>query len=266
LTDEPIGSADRPALEDRRPLARAVAAADAGLGGLSGGLLRLEDAALLAWLLIGVPVGRSLTGAGSSGAQALPGSDPVGGLLVLGAVFLAIAVVATRSPGDPALGFDDIATARSYAPLPFLLSLAIVSDTALERLGLETGALVGIIFLVTMGSYVLWNHLPNLPRTVRRLMILPFIFVAGTVFAGMVTDMSGLFDYRALLGDPSATPEAFAGLLGLDVLFSGLFYLAFVFAPRMVAEAEGSWLAWLVRYAVFVGATIVSVTFLGAAG
>jgi hypothetical protein len=97
-------------------------------------------------------------------------------------------------------------------------------------------------------------------------MILPFIFVAGTVFAGMVTDLSGLFDYRALLGDPGATPAAFAGLLALDVLFSGFFYLAFVFAPRMVAEAEGSWLAWLVRYAVFVGATIVSVTFLGAGG
>ena len=195
-----------------------------------------------------------------------PGPTRSGGSSVLGAVFLAIVVVATRSPGDPALGFEDIATPRSYAPLPFLLSLAIVSDSALERLGLPTGALVGIIFLVTMGSYVAWNHLPNLPRTVRRLMILPFIFVAGTVFAGMVTDMTGLFDYRGLIGDPSATPAAFAGLLGLDVLFSGFFYLAFVLAPRMVAEAEGTWRAWFVRYLVFLGATIVSVTFLGAGG
>jgi len=49
------------------------------------------------------------------------------------------------------------------------------------------------------------------------------------------------------------------------VLFSGFFYLAVVFAPRMVAEAEGSWRAWLVRYLVFLAATIVSVTFVGAA-
>jgi hypothetical protein len=42
------------------------------------------------------------------------------------------------------------------------------------------------------------------------------------------------------------------------------FYLAFIFAPRMVAEAEGSWLAWLARYALFLLVTIVSVTFLGA--
>ncbi|MGZ8502373.1 MAG: hypothetical protein ACXWW6_05915 [Candidatus Limnocylindrales bacterium] len=114
-----------------------------------------------------------------------------------------------------------------------------------------------------MVSYVAYPHLPNLPRTVRRLRILPFILIAGTVFGGMVGDMSDLFDLRGLLGDPAATPGAFAGLLGLDVLFSGFFYLAFVFAPRMVAEAEGSWRAWLARYLLFLGATIVSVTFLG---
>jgi hypothetical protein len=31
----------------------------------------------------------------------------------------------------------------------------------------------------------------------------------------------------------------------------------------MVAEAEGSWRAWLVRYLLFLGATMVSVSFLG---
>jgi hypothetical protein len=115
-------------------------------------------------------------------------------------------------------------------------------------------------------SYVAYPHLPNLPRTVRRLMILPFLFIAGTVFGGMVAQMPDLFDFRGLLGDPSATPTAFLGLLGLDILFSGFFYLAFVFAPRMVAEAEGTWRAWFVRYVVFLAATIVGVTFLGAGG
>lgn len=244
---------------------RLVGDIDRTLAAVSGGFLRVEDAVLLGWLVLGAPLGRLL--AGSSGANA---GDPLGserdvlsGLVWLVATLLAIAVVATRSPGDPAMGFEDIATPRSYAPLPFLLSLAIVSHSAIGRLGLETDVLTAVVFIVTMVSFVAYPHLPNLPRTVRRLMILPFILIAGSIFGGMVADVSDLFDLRALLADPGATPGAFAALLGLEVLFSGFFYLAFVFAPRMVAEAEGSGRAWLVRYLLFLGATIVSVTFLG---
>jgi hypothetical protein len=248
-----------------RGIARAVATADAGLAGLTGGLLRLEDVVLLAWLVLGIPVSRAIAG-GSNGDPLATDSDPLSGILWLLATFLAIAVVATRSPGDPVIGFEDMSTPRSYAPLPFLVSLAIVSETALGRLGVESDALIGIVFIVTMVSYVAYPHLPNLPRAVRRLMILPFILIAGGVFGGLVLDQTDLFDFRALLGDPSVSPSAFAALLGLDVLFSGIFYLAFIFAPRMVAEAEGSWRAWFVRYLVFLGATIVGVTFFGAAG
>ncbi len=245
------------------PLARAVAGIDAALGGLGGGVLRLEDAALVGWLVLGIPVERFL--AGPNAGDPL-GSEPdmLSGLLWLAATVLAIAVVATRSPGDPVIGFEDVSTPRSYAPLPFLLSLSIVAHTALTRLGFEGEALTGIIFIVTMVSYVAYAHLPNLPRAVRRLMILPFILVAASVFGGMVSDMADLFDFRGLIGDPTAGPQAYLGLLGLQVLFSGFFYLAFILAPRMVAEAEGTWRAWFVRYAVFLVATIVGVTFLGA--
>ena len=260
-TGESVGADAEPA---PHPIARVVGSIDAGLAGASGGLLRLEDAALLGWMVVGVPIGRALGLV--SGDPLSGGSAPVTGILLLTAVFLAISVVATRSPGDPVLGFDSISTPRSYAPMPFLLSLMMVSDMGLEALGLESGALIGVIFVVTMGSYVLYPHLPSLPRTLRRLMILPFIFVAGTVFSGIVGDLSALFDYRALLGDPNVTPSAFLGLFGFEVLLSGIFYLAFILAPRMVAEAEGTWRAWLVRYALWIAATIVSVTFLGAGG
>ncbi len=260
---EPVQSSSAPT-----GIRRLVGDADRTLAAVSGGFLRLEDAALFGWLVLGLPISRWL--AGSSGPNA---GDPLGaepdaltGLIWLAATVLAIVVVATRSPGDPVIGFEDMSTPRSYAPLPFLVALSLVGHTALGRLGVEFEPLIGIIFIVTMVSYVAFPHLPNLPRTVRRLLILPFILIAGTVFGGMVADLSDLFDLRGLLSDPAATPGAFAGLLGLEVLFSGIFYLAFVFAPRMVAEAEGSWRAWLVRYLVFLGATIVSVTFLGGGG
>jgi hypothetical protein len=246
------------------PVARAVAGADTALGGLSNGVLRLEDAALVTWLLVGPPLARLLGGSSTSPTALGGDQDPVTGLIYVVATVLAVAVIATRSPGDPVLGFEGISTARSYAPFPFLLSLAIVGQTGLDRLGIASDAVIGIVFLITMACYVAWPHLPSLPRTTRRLMILPFILVAGTVFGGMIADLSSLFDYRALLGDPNASPSAFLGLLGLQVLFSVFFYLAFIFAPRMVAEAEGSWLAWLARYALFLLVTIVSVTFLGA--
>lgn len=255
----PVGSA--PAVE-RGPVARAVATADAALDGWTSGLFRIEDVALIGWLLLGPVLGRIVSG--SSGGGALSSDrDTLSGLVWIGATVLAVIVVATRSPGDPALGFEGGMTPRSYAPLPFLLSLSIVGQTGLDRLGVQSDAVIGVVFLVTIVCYVAYPHLPTLPRTTRRLLIVPFILIAGTVFGGMVADMAGLFDYRALLGDPTTTPSAYLGLLGLDVLFSAIFYLAFVFAPRMVAEAEGSWRAWLARYALFLGATIVSVSFLG---
>ncbi len=250
------------------PVAQAVAAADAALGGWTGGLFRLEDLALTAWLLLAPALGRIGSGGsfgGSTGGGPLSSDrDLLSGVVWIAATILAVIVVATRSPGDPALGFEGALTPRSYAPLPFLLSLSIVGQTGLDRLGLPSDGVIGVIFLVTMVCYVAYPHLPTLPRTTRRLLIVPFILIAGTVFGGMVADVSSLFDYRALLGDPTTSPSAYLGLLGLDVLFSAFFYLAFVFAPRMVAEAEGSWTAWLARYALFLGATIVSVSFLGA--
>ena len=237
-------------------LARIVALADLRLGGLSNGALRVEDGLLVGWLLVGAPIGRLIGGPATG--------DGLSGSIWVGSVVLAVVVVATRSPGDPSIGFDGPMTPRSYAPLPFLLSLSIVANQGMERLGLERDWVVGVVFLVTMASYLLSPHLPSLPRTIRRLLIVPFLLIAGTVFGGMVSDMAGLFDFRPLLGDPGTTPSAFLGLLGLEVLFSGFFYLAFVFAPRMVAEAEGSWPIWFVRYGAFLGATIASVTFLGA--
>lgn len=244
-----------------------VHVADASLGRLTGGALRLEDVALLGWLGLGAPLTRLLSGSGANAGDPL-GTEPdaLSGLIWLVAVVLAIAVVATRSPGDPVIGFDDMSTPRSYAPMPFLLSISIISRTAMGRLGIETEVLTGVVFIVTMGAYVAYARLPNLPRVLRRLMILPFILIAGTVFGGMVADMSAVFDLRELLSDPAATPGAFAAVLGLEVLFSGFFYLAFVFAPRMLAEAEGTWRSWLARYLLFLVVTIVSVTFLGGGG
>ena len=258
---EPGPAAQTPAAAQRGPVARAVATADAALGGWTSGLFRIEDVALTAWLLLGPALGRIVSG--SSGGPLSSDRDSLSGVVWISATVLAVVVVATRSPGDPALGFDGAMTPRSYAPLPFLLSLSIVGQTGLDRLGLPSDGVIGVIFLITIVCYVAYPHLPTLPRTTRRLLIVPFILIAGTVFGGMVADMADLFDYRVLLGDPTTTPSAYLGLLGLDVLFSAFFYLAFVFAPRMVAEAEGSWKAWLARYALFLGATIVSFSFLG---
>ncbi len=241
-----------------------MAAADGRLGGVSGGVLRIEDVVVIGWLLVGLPLVRAATGSGTAAdAPLATDHDVLSGLLWIGAVLLAIVVVATRSPGDPAIGFEDLSTPRSYAPLPFLFSLSLVSDTAMRRLGGDSGLLVALIFIVTMAAYVLWARLPDLPRSIRRLMILPIVLIASDIFGSMIAGASDLFDYRALLGDPAATPGSFSALLGFGVLFSGFFFVAFIFAPRMIAEAEGTWRSWVARYGLFLAATIVSVSFLG---
>ena len=144
---------------------RLVGDADRTLAAVSGGFLRLEDAALFGWLLLGLPLSRWLAGSSGPNAGDPLGSEPdtLTGLIWLAATILAIVVIATRSPGDPVIGFEDMSTPRSYAPLPFLVSLAIVSHTAFARLGFEFEALVGVIFIVTMVSYVAYPTCPACP-------------------------------------------------------------------------------------------------------
>ncbi|MGZ8502372.1 MAG: hypothetical protein ACXWW6_05910 [Candidatus Limnocylindrales bacterium] len=91
---------------------RLVANLDRTLGAVSGGFLRLEDAALLGWLVLGLPLSRWLTSSNGANAGDPLGSerDVLSGLIWLAATLLAIAVVATRSPGDPVIGFEDMST------------------------------------------------------------------------------------------------------------------------------------------------------------
>ena len=55
-------------------------------------------------------------------------------------------------------------------------------------------------------------------------------------------------------------------MLGLAVLASAPFYAVLVFAPRMLADREGTVVAWLARYAVFLVGSIVGVEWLATLG
>ena len=93
----------------------------------------------------------------------------------------------------------------------------------------------------------------------------PFIFATGGIFWSVVDQVVG--GAGASSGATSG-PTAGASLqeialeLGIFGVFSGIYYLMLIYAPRQVAEPEGGLLTWLVRFGLFLASVVVGVAWL----
>ncbi len=82
----------------------------------------------------------------------------------------------------------------------------------------------------------------------------PFVLVSGGLFSAFLAGLASLFDI-GLLADSAGQPGALAPTLltaAIALVGAAIFYVMLVFAPRQVAEAEGSGRTWIVRFGVFV--------------
>ena len=223
--------------------------------------VRAEDVALAAWLIFGGPLVAGL-GLDTSLDGLLGDGGPVLGLACLVAIVGAVACAFTRTSDAPA-GEGGGMLARSAGALgPFVGGLGLVGAGATTNLGLGDGGLaIGIV----AGMIAAFAPGPPISTAWRRALVMPFVLVTGSVFDSTVAQFGGSFALTGALGHGLADDLRTIGLsLGLTALLSSVFYAMLVYAPRQVAEREGGGFEWLVRFGLFVVATVVGAGWLRA--
>jgi len=251
-----------------RPVAGSSAATSSRAQATAGrwtGLLReawrLEDVLLAAWVLAQPIIVRS-QGRAVSGGFPVSGSDPLLGLAYLGAAALAIVCLVTRPSGAEARAVRDPSEWILVGPLGAGLAFTCAIGTDLLFGAPGAGILIG--FGAVVAGAFLPGILPPVPVVVRRALVVPFVLLTASTFNVFVAGLAGLFDVRSLfVGGLWTGLQALPVLVLVAMLFTGIYYLMLVVAPRELAEREGNALHWVVRYGLFLVAELLAATFLG---
>jgi hypothetical protein len=200
--------------------------------------------------------------ASGGGLDLLDGRDPLLGLVALGAVAGALVCLATRA-ADPAGGAAAPADRGTIGPLTGGLLLATVIGC--QNLFGNGDAGFGLALVAVLVASLLPGALPAIPIPYRRVLVTPYVLLSASLFNGLMGQISGLFDVHTVLDQGlAATLQVLPPVLGVMLAFCGVYYLMLVYAPRQLAVADGGMVAWLVRFAVFLAAEIVTVSWLAA--
>ena len=220
--------------------------------------LRIEDALLFGWLvLVGPLLEPALVGASASGAP-----DTFTGLLDLVALLAFVACLAARSQAGVVSGLVGRGDLL-YAVGPLFAAFAFTLDETSQNLGLEgTFDLVPIAAAIAVAILVR-RFVPPLSTVQRRTLVMPFIIATSRFYGEIVSGLTDIFDVRELaaaLGSPAESGRI-AFLVAVAVTAILIFYVMLVFAPRQVADREGSPRTWTVRFVVFLLGLILGQTF-----
>lgn len=223
------------------------------------GRLRVEDVLLFAWLVL-----RPLVVPEHPSGAALPGFDPLGGVLDLVALCGAAASLVARRADSTHTGLirdDDVA----YTVGPLFGAVAFAVADCANRLGLSGGASAIPLVLPIVAGVVARLRLPPTTAPTRRALVTPFILATSGFFGDFLAGLTQIFDLRYLAASlgGSQLPEALF-VLGIGTVAIAIFYLMLVFAPRQIAEREGTGGSWAIRFVVFLvglslGTTLASI-------
>jgi hypothetical protein len=221
--------------------------------------VRLEDILLAVWLVVIVPLF-----AAPAGSAAATGPDPILGLLdVIGLLGFA-ACLGARSQADVVSGLmarGDIL----YAVGPLFGALAFTIDDIGSRLALPDNLAPLPLVLAAIAAIVARLRLPPLTAGQRRALVTPFILVTSRFFGDFLGGLTPLFDLRRLVA-AMTEPGGVAGTLFVALIATlgvAVFYAMLVFAPRQIAEREGSGPSWVVRFLLFVVSMALGQTIAG---
>lgn len=219
--------------------------------------IRFEDLLLAAWLVLAEPL---LTPADPVAAAA---PSVLEGLLGLaGLAGFAICIGARSAPGvvSGLTAGGDIA----WAIGPLFGAFALVLDSTGANLGL--GDAEPLVILLLIGLALLSRfRLPALDGPTRRGLVTPFVLISAGGFGSFLAGLRDVFDLRHLATTFDTGGGLALSLFEVVLVLLGIlvFYLMLVFAPRQVAEKEGSAGTWAIRFGVFVASLAVGATWVG---
>ncbi len=212
---------------------------------------RVEDWVLFGWVALGAPL---LAQSPAPAGPFVP-DQPLQGILRLGAVLAALACLAAKRPAstdDSGSGF-----LNSGAVGPFtggLLLVALSGGIALDLPSWGPG-LFCVMAAVVMAAVRFLA--PPLPTFVRRALVAPFVWAAGGLFWTMIDGVIGRPAGSAARGPLPAASAELLSVAGFLLAFSAVYYAMLMYAPRQVAEREGSAPVWVLRYLMFVGGVVL---------
>jgi hypothetical protein len=221
--------------------------------------LRLEDVALFVWLVLRP----ALVPEQSSAQPFAEGFDPLGGLFDLVALCGgAVALTARRADRASSGIVDRGDVGWAVGPLVAGTLLVLADVEARFGLGDSAGPLPIVIAVVVAIVARLW--LPPTTAPTRRLLVAPFLLATSGIFSAILASLTDLFDLGTLA---AATGTADLGttllVLGFGVAGIAIFYTMLIFAPRQIAEREGTGLTWTIRFLVFVAGLVLGTTLAG---
>jgi hypothetical protein len=218
--------------------------------------LRIEDVLLGLWLIVIAPVFSSTQGPGVAG-----GPNVILGLLDLVGLLAFAACLGARSGPGVVSGLMDRGDVR-YAVGPLLGAFAFTLDDIRERLGLGGDVAIVPLLLAAAVALIARFRLPPLNAGQRRALVTPFILVTSSYFGQFLSGLTSLLDLRQLVA-VVGTPGDLAGtalVALLAIVAMAIFYVMLVFAPRQIADREGSPSTWLVRFALFIVSVAIGQT------
>jgi len=191
-------------------------------------------------------------------------NDFLGGLVAFFAAVGAIVAMATRVPAENRLEkpTDDELPVRIWLVGPFVGAVGFVAGDSLDRIGLPGGDfLIGLTVIVAMISFVFAARLPVVSRNTRRLLVGPFVLLAGAFLQQFAADFTSSFAGADVLGQLIALRDIglALGLLGILAFVALIFYEMFVFAPRELADPGASTLSWAVRFVLFYASLLIAI-------
>ncbi len=217
--------------------------------------VRLEDVLLAGWLILVDP----LLAAASSRSATEPG--PLDGVLrLIGLAGLAICI-GSRSVAGVASGLTS-GREISWTVGPLFGAFALVLDQTTTNLGLGDAGPLLILILIVLAVAARFR-MPALDWPTRRALVTPFILVSSGSFGAFLSGLRDAFDLRSLLGGLAGSNQGIEfGLFVVGILLLGvvIFYVMLIYAPRQVAEKEGSGRTWAIRYLLFVARLTVGTT------
>lgn len=209
-------------------------------------LLVAEDWLLAAWVAVATPLLFRAQGGGGP----FDGGAPLLGVLRLGAVLGALICLAARRPPDDARRSGSSVVARG-AIGPLTGALLLVAISGCTALGVTSGPGLALVVAAVVVMIVVHVVVPPLGLGIRRALVTPIILVAGGLFWTFIAAVAG----EPGSGSPAAAignPQTAVAAGGFLLAFSAVYYTMLVYAPRQIAEREGGFVTWVLRYLLFV--------------
>ena len=223
-----------------------------------GRLFRVEDLVLVGFVAVVSPL--LFRVGGDKGP--FDAGQPLAGVLRLAAVLGVLLCVSARKAAEPGAADQGSLVNRGVVG-PLTGGVLLVTISGFTALGVSSTVTLVLIAGAGVVAVAMRFVAPPLSVVGRRALVAPFGAVAGGIYWSFIDAVLPNQQATALRHAAFIDPHAAMPVLLFLLAFSVIYYAMLVYAPRQIAEREGGWMVWVLRYLAFVASIALGVAWLG---